>query len=819
MTTDEFRSYAIQSARIYYRHLDEQGKGVIKTAVRSIRREGAFFVVHLQTKLSPSADPASLLFDFDGQRYSSFEIRPIELSHTRDQLWVRPADALTERFSQLKAEELTLLSDLKFLVKNVEAWYETYGDRICLHAAPPSVTPVYLSQADSLSQEQRAAIDGALSHTLSYVWGAPGTGKTRCVLANCVLSYLLSTPDGKVLLLAPTNNAVEQMLYGTLPALAAQGIPLDTVLRLGTPSARFSSEYPSVCEVANANHTLSALQEKRDLLQKCLTFRQYAASFSAAMETIPSCVEAIFSRKEQIRQWETDREALRLDSAVSRGKLTLVQEEICRLLDVVAKRRERNTHSITLRLKKRIFPTPAQKERQLLQEEEAALQMQVANAEQLETTVQEAQRSAALLASQTETARAEIEDFRGKILTCCAFWPSLRAAALQADFSDKSTCLTYFHDIFSRFQEQLQARGGPYVALESLDDETIRQQITTCVQQISEAEQDTTPARLGAVRVLAATIDRFLSSASPNGFGSFVPDHIFMDEAGYAALIKTAPIFSMQVPVTLIGDHMQLPPVCEMDDQLFSRDDLAPAFLWSQSALHGESIFTDGFHQMLERYQHAGPPAFLLMEKFDLTATYRFGDALADILASYVYSSLFHSAIGSGTDLYYLDAPGSPGETNRTRPSEVRAIQDALRRLDHLDYAVLSPYRNQVSLLSAALPQARKEDRVLTVHASQGREWDILFFSVVDTDRKWFTDTVRSLTQGKMVVNTALSRARRAVILVCDVFYWSGHTDQLIGQLCKNSSSLLSSPFYRDRAFPANQDEPGGEPHAPGTVR
>ncbi len=816
MTPEEFQSYAIQSAQIYYRYLDEQGKGVVKTAVRSIRREGAFFVLHLQTKLSPSADPSSLLFDFDGRRYSSFEIRPTDFSPARDQLWVRPSDALSERFSQLRAEELTLLSDLKFLVKNAEAWYKSYGDRICLHAKPSSVAPVYLSQASSLSQEQRAAIDGALSHTFSYVWGAPGTGKTRCVLANCVLSYLLSTPDRKVLLLAPTNNAVEQMLYGTLPALAAQGVPLDTVLRLGIPSARFASEYPSVCEIANAGHTLSALQEKRDLLQKCLAFRQYAASFSAAMETIPSCVETIFSRKEQIRQWETDGEALRLDSAVSRGKLALAQEEICRLLDVVAKRRERNAHSIALRLKKRLFPSAAQKERQLLQEEEAALQSRVANAEQLEATVQEAQQSAARLAFQTETARAELEDLHGKILTCCAFWPSLRAAALQADFSDKSTCLTCFHDIFSQFQERLQARRGPYVALESLDDEVIRQQITTCTQQISEAEQDTTPARLGAVRVLAATIDHFLSSASPDGFGSFVPDHIFMDEAGYAALIKTAPIFSMQVPVTLVGDHMQLPPVCEMDDQRFSREELAPAFLWSQSALHMESIFTDEFPQMLERYRHAGPPPFLLMEKFDLTATYRFGDALADILASYVYSSLFHSAIGSGTDLYYLDAPGAPGEKNRTRPSEVRAIQEALQRLDHLDYAVLAPYRNQVSLLSAALPLARKEERILTVHASQGREWDLLFFSVVDTDRKWFTDTVRFLTQGKMVVNTALSRARRAVVLVCDVSYWSGHKNQLIGQLCHHSSPLLSSSLYHDRAFSDKQDKPGGEPPCAG---
>jgi superfamily I DNA and/or RNA helicase len=95
--------------------------------------------------------------------------------------------------------------------------------------------------------------------------------------------------------------------------------------------------------------------------------------------------------------------------------------------------------------------------------------------------------------------------------------------------------------------------------------------------------------------------------------------------------------------------------------------------------------------------------------------------------------------------------------------------------------AVLSPYRSQVELLRKALrnhfgmhPDFNTID-ILTVHQAQGREWDTIFFSVSDGklqgNAPWFADT--SNTQGRLLVNTAISRAKRYLRIFCDRDFWA----------------------------------------------
>lgn len=96
--------------------------------------------------------------------------------------------------------------------------------------------------------------------------------------------------------------------------------------------------------------------------------------------------------------------------------------------------------------------------------------------------------------------------------------------------------------------------------------------------------------------------------------------------------------------------------------------------------------------------------------------------------------------------------------------------------------AVLSPYRPQVKLLREAMwnrfrmhPDFDLLD-VLTVHKAQGREWDTVFFSVSDTgglqgNSPWFSDT--SKTEGRLVVNIAISRAKKHLRIFCDQDFWA----------------------------------------------
>ena len=71
----------------------------------------------------------------------------------------------------------------------------------------------------------------------------------------------------------------------------------------------------------------------------------------------------------------------------------------------------------------------------------------------------------------------------------------------------------------------------------------------------------------------------------------------------------------------------------------------------------------------------------------------------------------------------------------------------------------------------------------MTVHSSQGREWDTVILSVVDTAKRWFTDSSNTAAKGLTVINTAVSRAKKRLIIVCDARYWINEKNQLIGSL------------------------------------
>lgn len=104
-----------------------------------------------------------------------------------------------------------------------------------------------LSIPDSLSlnSKQREAIQCmTASSFLSVIWGPAGTGKTTTLSAGVALC-LLSNPQIRVLVCAPSNTATDNLLLGICAALRKLGGKTDSILRLGSP-ARATTEavYP-----------------------------------------------------------------------------------------------------------------------------------------------------------------------------------------------------------------------------------------------------------------------------------------------------------------------------------------------------------------------------------------------------------------------------------------------------------------------------------------------------------------------------------------------------------------------------------------------
>ena len=124
-------------------------------------------------------------------------------------------------------KKLRLFSDLKFLVKNVEEFFENFGDRLKL---PTYIESSVIPIIPTLSDEQNQALKVVLSEPLSYVWGPPGTGKTQKVLFEAILHYMRQ--GKRVAVVTTTNNALEQVLITLIKQFDTLGLDRSSILRL-----------------------------------------------------------------------------------------------------------------------------------------------------------------------------------------------------------------------------------------------------------------------------------------------------------------------------------------------------------------------------------------------------------------------------------------------------------------------------------------------------------------------------------------------------------------------------------------------------------
>lgn len=229
----------IQSAQIYFEYLEQRGLGVEEIKVLSSSLSENELTLMLGQKLF-SLD--GLVFCIGEEQYPIGEEEPISiLSYDEKTLVLK---LVFNSPSLIEGKNFRLVSDLKFLVKNVENFFSEHS--ISLPNTPPTELQEENILTSELSSEQLRAIQTIFSHPLVYVWGAPGSGKTQRVLFQAILHLL---KQGKrIALIAPTNNALEQALKTLIAKLDELGLDRALLLRLGVPTLEFSQIYPEICE-------------------------------------------------------------------------------------------------------------------------------------------------------------------------------------------------------------------------------------------------------------------------------------------------------------------------------------------------------------------------------------------------------------------------------------------------------------------------------------------------------------------------------------------------------------------------------------------
>ncbi len=802
-----FVENAKKSAEIYYEYLKANNKGEITYKVESIapsKYDGAdgFFALKLQ---GPKvAQPDFLQIAIDDKVYDSASIEIATYIDKSNALIIKPGPSVYKKLKECNRNQIKVFTDLKFLVKRVENWYEEHGNKIEI----PVISPIIQLdlRADNLkdaSQNQIDAMKGVLSTPFSYVWGAPGTGKTQFVLARLVNAYVVE--EKKVLITAPTNNAVEQTLRGVLPVLKEAGVEIeDAVLRLGVPSDRFAREFPEICESSRLARAIRKVQEriaavKQEIAQNEKMLVQYS-EYGEKLDFINDIEDYIFiiqendkyitEKENELREGEAKQEKLSVDLEKAKNERSenelAIEKNKVKLSGLYLVRDKYKTGIRALFSKKKLEETELAIEQCL--EEGAMLNQNLAKLVQdIGDLNQDIEKNTKLIEELTLKLRTELSKIKERSTGIKEIDSLIKQLSVSNYLEKSGELLSQLQLLIEEKKEETKQFSFAKTkdAIET-DNSNLNAELNELQDQFKDISSDSDE-RLEKCQIIAATIDTSLARVTPNMPLQF--DHIFLDEAGYSCAIKAATLLSFHSPVTFLGDHMQLPPVCEMDDDKFKEPEYESVSYWAQSALYIENAINDSVDDFVKQYLNAEEAPFYLLRKFSLTQTYRFGPKLASVLAEDVYNAGLVGNENHNTDIFFIDACKGPNDEKRTCSGEIYAIVEYCTSHCNEEIAVLTPYKKQVNMLREAFRREGLDSNcIFTIHGSQGREWDTVLFSVVDTYDMWFVDSFNKKARGKNLINTAVSRAKTRLILVADRKYWLNQEGQLIEKLISVAS-------------------------------
>lgn len=245
----ELKERLCNGAKAYYAYLLEHNLGLSEIPISSSALQESALVLSLRGNVADMDLKLSgtLILELDSTHYMVGEEQSIELQYydERQKIVYLTLDSTLIQSVKKNLKKLRLFSDLKFLVKNVEEFFENFGDRLRL----PTILSAHIESSatiPTLSGEQNQALKVVLSEPLSYVWGPPGSGKTQKVLFEALLHYM---KQGKrVAVVTSTNNALEQVLITLIKRFDELGLDRSSILRLGTPTMSYMNAYWQTCD-------------------------------------------------------------------------------------------------------------------------------------------------------------------------------------------------------------------------------------------------------------------------------------------------------------------------------------------------------------------------------------------------------------------------------------------------------------------------------------------------------------------------------------------------------------------------------------------
>lgn len=788
MTAEEIREIAIDSSKAYYEYLDQNNGGVHEVDV--------FELEHLQgkdtiIKLRLSArlfDTEAIFFKNlrNNKKYDTASIKVIEYDNDKNILLIKPAENVKSDFSGIGNTDIKVIYDLKFLVERVKNWYELNGSQLALptkvskHSKDFQNIEFFKDKNFQPSENQKQSLENIFTNPFSYVWGAPGTGKTQFVLSYAVLHYIKK--NDKIAILAPTNNAIEQVLRGVLGMTDKAGVDRKQIIRLGTPSKKFAETYPEVCEEKGVQKKLAEIDKQIDILERMLNFRNQKKTIDELNNIVPE-FDKLTELSSRIKSEQKLVSEINTEHKKKEIEVKLLNENVLNQTQQL-NRSIAKTNSISHKIVKVFSSKPTNTENEI-----TALEAKIFNSKkELEFSKYELlEISNKRIAQENSVKKIQELAFNNikNLINQTKGLSDINAIICTLSTDNISNVKEEVKSIIAQKNEKLEVDQHLFSEYKNNGLLDIKSELDNYLALRAKLAASSTEERLKSVNVVACTLDGYIGRYAGTKLNV---EHIFLDETGYANIIKALTLFNHTVPISFLGDHKQLPPVCEINDRDIRTDNTYHnIFLWAQSAIFLDTLFSYSKENCRNQYLQNIDFNPIVIKRTSLNSTYRFGNNLAEILAEHVYSNDFNSNNPEGeTKILSVDARKTEAWRSRVSQNEVLEISKIvanLKRNGNDNFVILTPYNEQIRLLNRYLPQERNDLKILTVHKSQGREWDTVILSVVDTSDKWLVDTTIPISKGLNLVNTAVSRAKRNLIIVCDKNYWAGQKGQLITEL------------------------------------
>jgi serine/threonine-protein kinase len=252
-------------------------------------------------------------------------------------------------------------------------------------------------------------------------------------------------------------------------------------------------------------------------------------------------------------------------------------------------------------------------------------------------------------------------------------------------------------------------------------------------------------------------------------------DWVIVDEAGRASAPELLVPLVRGQRFVLVGDHRQLPPV--LDDEV--------AALVAERVGGGDDLLRTSLFQ--ELFEAVHPEASVR-----LVRQYRMHPEIGELISSSFYPDGLQHGVSEadrargaallGSAVRWLDTSQArdnaerQASPSRMNPLEVRVIVRELKALDdktrgcdsRLTVGILTAYAAQAERLRSAIAAEGGDSwtgmdvQVMTVDSSQGKEFDVVFYSAVRSN----PGRELGFLADERRLNVALSRAREALTIV-----------------------------------------------------